>query len=526
MAIRKRDDLERPAARPAQGEVERAGKPDPAASAPPAAPVQKTTSAPGWRDPDPLVEPAAAPPVPLDAFPRALRDQILAVSRGVQAPLELCAIVALTTFATAAQRVARVRVRRLLEQLSLYCAGVASPSERKSPVYRAMTDPLFEWERQYNIRHADRIADVARERRSIEGRKKHFEAARNRSKTAADMTHWNEQITALERALPPELFPLQLTVGDVTVERMAEVMSQQGGCLALLSEEGGTFLNTLVGRYDSNGKTDLDAWLQGYDGGRIAVERMSRRVTIERPRMSIGLVIQPQILHDMAAQPQLEARGLMGRFCFVWGPSMVGQRFDLDAEVDPAAAVAYTHALHAVLELPPGDAELTLDEGARAIWDAYYLKIERALAGEWAGIEAWAGKHAGRAARIAAVFHLARWSARYSDARAFRHPIDAVTMRSAVKVADWLLGHQLAIVARTFHAGSGTARAMLEWARRSNMREVGGREFFRHFRRDLDAARQGLDELVARGWVRVEVGAGRNRTGSRVLFHPSLFPQD
>lgn len=490
------------------------------AAAPPAA-----QSYSGWPDPQPLDAPPLGPPVPLEHFPAVLRDHIAAVAKGVQIPVEIPAIMALATFATAAQRVGRVRLLpQLSEQLSGYFVGVAEPSERKSATYRAMTDPLFEWERQHNARNAERLAEVARMRRSIAGRVKHLETARNRAKTAADIAHWDGMIAELERSLPPETYPLQLTVGDVTVEKLAEAMGQQGGCMALLNEEGGTFLNTLSGRYDSTGKSDLDAWLQGYDGGRIQVERMSRKLLIERPRMSIGLVVQPDVLRKMSETPGLEERGLMSRFCFVWGPSLVGKRTQFVTDVDTAAAERYAHALGAMLELPAGDAELELDAEAAELWRAYYLRIETSLPQGLLGVQSWGGKHASRAGRIAAVFHLARICAQRNDSRALRTPIDARTMRAALGVADWLLGHALAINRRLFSDGALLARSILAWVRSERIEAAAGRDVFRHFRRfDRTDVEHGLQCLVQMGWAQLEVGAGRNKAGVRVRFHPSLF---
>ncbi len=493
---------------------------DPAASAPSAAPVQKVTSALGWRDPKPLEAPLRdGPPAPLDAFPKAVRDHIADTARAVQAPVDLCALSALTTLAAAAQRAALVRILpEFIEQLSLYGVGVARPSERKSAIHRAMTGPLYEWERQHRIHNADRILDIARERRLTKSRIKSFETALGRAKTAADVHHWSEQIAALERAVPDEVVPVQLTVDDITIEQMIVVLERQNKCIALLSDEAGTFQNMLLGRYDSTGRSDLDAWLKGYDGGRIQVERKKEDAltVVERPRITLGLFAQTGMLRDMATDTSLNQRGLIARICFIQAKSRVGSRELITAGANLDVKRRYSDALGAVLDLPVSDNALELEPDALAIWSDYYNAIERQLTSRLEPIEELAGKHPARAARVAAIWHLVRYGA-----RAFDHAIDATTMRAAVAVAEWLLGHQLAIASWLYDRSD--AFEILEYARKRRLTEAKGRDLMSAFAnraggRTRDDARAGVDELVAKGWARAEP-TGR---GFRVVFHPSV----
>jgi hypothetical protein len=479
-----------------------------------------------WAEPQPLDgADEFGPTAPLDCFPGALRDHIAESAYILQAPIDLCALSALTTFAAAAQRVALVRIGpKLVTQLSLYCVGVARPSERKSAIHTAMTAPLYGWERQYNARNADAVRERAHDRSSLQGRIKAFEQARNRAKTSSDLTHWDRQILALKKELDgsPELVPLQLTVDDITAEQLVVVLQRQRNCIALLSDEAGTFQNTLLGRYDSTGRADLDIWLKGYDGGRVAVERKKENslLIVERPRVTLGLFAQTGMLRDMATERSLNQRGLIARVCFVRAESRVGRRKFVTSDPIVDFERRYTDVLGAILDMPVSDSALELDFQALLLWTEYHDRIETELRGGLAEIEELAGKHPARAARIAAIWHLVR-----HGSRAFERKIDATSMGTAIEVADWLLGHQLAIAEWLY--GQSEARRVLGWAKRKRVQETTVRKIVQALHNPRESSRvtsieirAGLDELVSKGWARLSVSG---RSSLIVQFHPKLL---
>lgn len=526
--------LEQPAAHAVAAAHERDEKPAASDAVAPSAapdPVISSTGADGWGDPGELDDQDSyGPDAPLAAFPAALRDMIEATAHRIQAPPDLVALSALTTFAAAAQRAAKVEVSPgHIEQLSLFGIGVARPSERKSPVHKAMTAPLFEWQRQHNARNAERLREVDLQRRSLQSRIRGLEAARNRppsSKARTDPQHWDDQIAELERQLEqiPAPLPVQLTVDDITPERLSEVMTEQGDCIALLSDEGGTFVNTLFGRYDSaTDRHDLDIWLKGYDGGRIQVERKKERlcIVVEEPRITVGLFAQPKLLHQIGTDDTLAGRGMFARMLFVRPRSRVGGRRRVRDETDPVVVQRYADALGAIFDIPPGARVMTLDAEASQLFDSYETRIESSLLGRLEGIEALAAKHPARAARIAGIWHLVRCGRRGLD-----RAIDGRTMQAAIDVAEWLLAHQICIAEWLW--GVSDARLVLQWARRRNKRAASVREIKRGVSRRTDPVdvELAIEQLVTRGWARLGSVQGRNRLGVRIEFHPAIFAQD
>ncbi|RBQ21981.1 hypothetical protein DP939_04755 [Spongiactinospora rosea] len=106
----------------------------------------------------------------------------------------------------------------------------------------------------------------------------------------------------------------RLTADDVTPAQASTLLYENGGRLAILSAEG-TFFEQIMGRY-SNGKPDLELILKGHAGDRLVVDRRGLEEFVERPSLTLGICIQPQLLQDIAAKKQMTGRGLWPACCY------------------------------------------------------------------------------------------------------------------------------------------------------------------------------------------------------------------
>ncbi|MFC4033743.1 DUF3987 domain-containing protein [Streptomyces polygonati] len=101
-----------------------------------------------WDDPVPLKQRRELPPFPVDAFPKWLRDFTTALAEETQTPVDLGGCVALAVLATAAGGRAVVHVRgRWREPTNPFTVCALPPGNRKSAVFTAMTDPLYDAEK-------------------------------------------------------------------------------------------------------------------------------------------------------------------------------------------------------------------------------------------------------------------------------------------------------------------------------------------------------------------------------------------
>jgi hypothetical protein len=128
-------------------------------------------------------------------------------------------------------------------------------------------------------------------------------------------------------------------------------MEQQHGRCAVLSAEGDILAN-IAGRY-SDGDTRQQVFLKAHSGDPILVHRVGRPpISIQRPSMTISLVVQPEMLHQLAKKQQLRGTGLMARVLYVLPSSHVGSRISDPPRVSVAVQEWYDRRVRALLGLP------------------------------------------------------------------------------------------------------------------------------------------------------------------------------
>ena len=117
----------------------------------------------------------------------------------------------------------------------------------------------------------------------------------------------------------------RLVADDVTPEAVASLLADHGGRMAIISAEGGVF-DIIAGRYNGN-IPNMDVWLKGHSGDMIRIDRKGRPPEyIRKPALTLGLMIQPEVLKSIAAQRAFRGRGLIARFLYAMPVSQVGYR--------------------------------------------------------------------------------------------------------------------------------------------------------------------------------------------------------
>ena len=237
----------------------------------------------GWEIPAAFDE-VQLPEFPVDALPGPAEAMVEAVADALQVPPEMPGALALGALAAAVQDKFTVAPRPdWRETLSLYIAVAAPPAFRKSAVLAALTAPHCRYEKER--RQAERLA-VAEGMAKISALEKAKQATENRfARGNADMGQVLDIARELEEALEAAIHPYRLIADDTTTEKLADLMAQQKGSIAVVSSEGGIF-DLLAGkRYDGTGSLDL--YLKAHCGDRVVVDRVGRSgCEIESPRLT------------------------------------------------------------------------------------------------------------------------------------------------------------------------------------------------------------------------------------------------
>ncbi|MFB9698160.1 DUF3987 domain-containing protein [Amorphoplanes digitatis] len=486
----------------------------------------------GWSPLIPLGRGRHLPPFPAELLPGWLAEQAFAVAEFTQTPVDLAGSIALACLSTAAGGRAEVEVRgSWREPTNLYTVVVLPPGSRKSAVFAAMVAPILAAEKTLIERAAPAIIE-AELMAKVAGKaaEKTALAAANADPSGRDTLIAEATAAAMNaEAITVPVKPV-LVADDVTSETATSWLAAQGGRLAVLSPEGGIFA-TIAGRY--SGTPNLEVFLKGHAGDMLRVGRQSRDTEhIDRPALTMGLAVQPEILRDIAGMPGFRGLGLLARILFALPENTVGRR-KIGADSIPTQVSAdYLTNLHAlVLTLAEwtDPAVLVLTPDANNL----VLDIERAVeprlapGGAWAHIVDWGSKYTGAVVRIAGLIHLAE-----NLRDGWGQPVSADTLERAAMIGEYYAAHALAAF-DDMGADQSTrnARQVLAWIERTASTAFTRRELFRAVHSSQFKTMADLDPVLAvleaHGYLRQLDPPAPKRAGGRppspsYLVHPDV----
>ncbi|TMR90039.1 YfjI family protein [Nonomuraea basaltis] len=469
-----------------------------------------------WEEPIPLDALASLPEFPVEVFPVSIAAMVRGVAAELQVPADLPGGLVLAALATGAGGRAEVHVRGGWEEpLNLHIAIAAAPGTGKSPVFKEIMRPVLDAERHLQDQVRPKIKELETEQRRAKTR---AEASRHKGKSPEDQ---EAAADAMQRAEEMEIPVLpRLTADDITPETAASMLVEQGGRLAILSAEGGYYENVL-GRY-SNGRSNLELVLKGHAGDRLQVDRRGRQEAVERPALTVGVCIQPQMLQDLAGSKQMHGRGALARLLFSLPPDLVGYRDVYNtANLDEQVRLTYVNFLKGLVVNLAELAELKIIELAPEALKAHTewrVEIEPRLrrgSGDLASLREWASKLAGHTARLAGLLHLAEHAM-----SGLQKPISGDTMRNAIRLARYFVDHALAAfgVMRS-NPLQDRALALRDWIVKGRRTQFSAREVHRAHQRQFDSAEdvtRVLSLLEDYGYLRaIEAAPTRGRRSLR-----------
>ena len=161
-----------------------------------------------------------------------------------------------------------------------------------------MTAPLINWETEQAALLEEQIIETKTKIAVDERRIAKLEKQAADAEEDAARTEIIRQITEIRANTPVTIYPPKLWTGDTTVERLQDLLVENGERMSVIADEGGIF-EIMAGLYN-DGKVNIDVFLQGYSGMQVRVERKTRSVTLRRPAVSFGLTVQPSIIESFS----------------------------------------------------------------------------------------------------------------------------------------------------------------------------------------------------------------------------------
>lgn len=404
-----------------------------------------------------------------DFLPSWISDYCNAVSKNTVTPATMSTLLSLSVISTvlAGKAVVQGWTRSHKEELMLWTVTVLESGNLKSPVFKAMTSPILQWQEQQKKAYEQ---NKVRERAKADIAAKKINKLKEEAAQAEDpeplLREIEEQQEIIDAVKPdPKLF-----VDKGTIEAIRNELQKYDGRMAILSAEGGIF-DLICGLYN-NGQADIDLFLKGFSGEYFNESRTGSQFSFH-PRISIGLTVQPITLKNLASgnkgtRGQLRDRGGLGRFIFGMPRSLVGQRADIEPEeISEEIEQAYFNGIQRLLNLLPSHENTTegkvytpalkLSSDAMTLYKTFWREIELRHGSSETGstddrdlqpMQDWTAKTQGSVLRVAGNIHYCK---HFEQAES--KEIDAETMQAAISFYRSAIPHAQAAYALTGDSG-------------------------------------------------------------------------
>ena len=360
----------------------------------------------------------------------------------------------------------------------LWTLLVGDPSRKKTPVINNATGPLEYHQKELRRRYEAELSD--------------YEAVKN------------DKDNTVER---PKL-PLRYVVWDSTTEKLGEILSRSERGLLVKRDEFSGWIGGME-KYGGGAKAasaDRAFWLQAYDGGPHAVDRIGRGETYIA-NLSVSLIggIQPAKLIEMGG---LTSDGLLQRFIPVM---MRASTFPMDS--GGGDQESYQSLVFKLIKAQHQRFFFTDDALSQMTEIRRHLhELEQATGGIAEGFQGFVGKLAGIAGRLTVVLHMV------ADPEYPRREID-VTIIDHVRalILDFILPHALEFYRSSEEMSGGERlRKIASWILTSEVQTVTARDLIRNVAClrgvSVDDLQERLSPLIAGGWLEPDEKGPMNRS--------------
>jgi hypothetical protein len=430
---------------------------------------------PDYAEPIPLVIDEADAPYPLAALGAVLGGAAQAIVDIVQVPAALAAQSVLAAAAMAAQPHANVLRAGQPIPLSLFALTIAESGDRKTAADRLAL--RAHQQRQLTLLDTYREALI-----DYRNQKDAFQRVRGQT---LEQTRGGVETLAAElgKLEEPKVPPLPFILAEEpTLEGLQKSLIHGQLSQGLFSDEGGQFFGGHAGRPENMLKS-VSGLSSLWDGSPISRIRAAEGESAHRVgcRLSVHLMIQPIVAHEVLCNPVLQGQGFLARFLIAWPQSLAGSRFyqDLDPDQDLRLARYWRRMAQLLALVPPQDESgglapraLPIEPEALKTWIAAHDHIEQQLGrgGDLQEIKATAAKGAENLLRIAGIMAVVEESGTLTP---------TLIERAAVLVAWYLdealrVGHPVKVEARLLQA-----QRLLDWLRANDWQSFEARELQR-----------------------------------------------
>ncbi|MGN0620250.1 MAG: YfjI family protein [Porcipelethomonas sp.] len=469
-----------------------------------------------WEMPKPFGKEIQLAEFPLSCLPEVLERFVRELSANVQVSPDMCVLPLLSVLSLVTQGKAVILNPGggNTETLNLYTLTIAEPGERKSGVFKALTAPLYSFQREENQRREPLIREYQFKKAALTKQLDSVSKGKNSSLEKA-------QELAMELDELEPVYPLTLNVTDTTPEALASEMIKNGEKIGILSDEGGIF-DIMSGLY-SSGTANIDLLLKGYDGSPYNVVRCSKQpISLENPLITFGLMAQTEPFERAMNNPQFSGRGFVHRFLFSFPQSKAGHRSFNSPYISQKAKDDYKNLIYRLLQLKTSDNTIIkCDKESYCIMRDYSDKIESDFldGGIFEYMKEWGNKQVGRALKIAGILHLCEHTP--------EEPLSGKTALNAVSIAMWSENHALKAFGEIGTSEEEkTTKYVLDRIKKSNSLELSKKEILRLCQKlNAEQIAEPLGLLEDMGYIRLIIPEqkSKGRPSEKYKINPLIY---
>jgi putative DNA primase/helicase len=354
-------------------------------------------------------------PFPFDALGDLLGPATRKMRAVIQAPAAICGNSLLAAADLAVQAHADVVIDGRVFPISEMFETVGQTGERKSEADKVALRPHREYERTLAEKYGQDLLAYQRDHDAYEKTKQEALGSKQKSYEAK-----RRALSELGEAPVGPLEPLFLCE-EPTYEGLVKLLAIGQPSVGLFSDEGGRFIGGHGMNPDNLLKTA--AGLSGlWDGKPIDRVRGGDGCTkLYGRRVSLHLMVQPEVSQLMLSNPVLIGQGLLSRCLVTWPESTAGTRPYCEEDLSASKEIAdYNALMKRILETPLPLADGVRNElaprhlapapDAKKLWVRFHDHVERQLVegGALASIRGLGNKAPEHAARLAGVLALVR----------------------------------------------------------------------------------------------------------------------
>ena len=407
--------------------------------------------------------PTAPDAFPTDCLPEVVANQIRESARIQRVPESLPGVCVLGIVSAATG--SKLKVKSGPERNTrgnLYLIVGARSGSGKSEVMRKNVRVLHDYEARMIAEWGTRVANQANARkRVLEAQLKQLEKQAEKPLAAPEQAanlHAIEMVLNDLDAVKASLVPPRICVEDITIEKLAVALMQNGEVLASLSADGGCIVDLLLGKYNHLKRTDDGLYLKAYSGDAVRVDRIGRPpVVLNSPCLIALWLVQPDKIDTLFAVQALHDGGLLPRVM----PCLIDLQLqpitEVSQAVNPAVTTAWESLIVSLLDTfyrSKNELIITPHEAATVALYTHDNVLRGQRDGMYADVDSFAARWNEWAWRLSVVLHAAK-----HGKTAAHELLTLETAQAAIRLTDWFVQQQLTILTRSREAAKEKQRS-------------------------------------------------------------------